>query len=324
MVSQQTQLAAQLSVLRKQINQGQIFQSLGTEIGKLIISIKKNRLTKVYLPSDDDEVLELIKQLRQQHTDNKLTEISDQDLLLLLGHIGSPNPEVRDHGVYFLINEFLEAQIFSKRQLTLAYKYLLSDEVLFDHILEPQNNAVYQRSFAVLLLSTLTYSDQAGYFFLTPELINQAVTQLSLYTIMETDTRGFIKKNGWGHAYTHIGNMLDELSQRDELSRADKLFLMTVMIERYKHLQTPLIFGEPQRIAAYLARLTNKNELYRNYFLLQLKAWRSQLMNHFEPHTEGEWNQLLNHTRLMQAILVRGDFNQEIIKYIASGQQYLG
>lgn len=323
-MSQQTQLAAQLSALREKINQGQIFQSLGTEIGKLATSVKKVKSTKVYLPRDDDEVLALIKQLRQKHTDNQLTEISDQDLLLLLGHIGSPDPEVRDHGVYFMFNELLEAQIFSKRQLTLAYKYLLSDEVLFDHILEPQNNAIYQRSFAVLLLSTLTYGDQAGYFFLTPELINQAVMQLSLYTITETDTRGFIRKNGWGHAYTHIGNVLDELSQRDELSRADKLFLMTVLIERYKYLQTPLIFGEPQRIASYLARITNKNELYQNYFLLQLKAWRSQLMNQFEPHSEGEWNRLMNHTRLMQAILVRGDFNEEIIKYIASGQQYLG
>lgn len=322
-MSQQTQLAAQLKTLRTKINQGQIFQSLGTEVGKLVSSVKKNKSTKVHLPSDDDDVLDLIKQLRQQHTDDQLTEVSDQDLLLLLGHIGSPNPEVRDHGVYFIVNELLEAQIFSKRQLTLAYNYLLSDEVLFDHILEPQNNGVYQRSFAVLLLSTLTYGDQAGYFFLTPELINRAVEQISLCTIMETDTRGFIRKNGWGHAYTHIGNLLDELSARDELSRADKLFLMTILIERYKQLQTPLIFGEPQRIAAYLARITNKNDLYRNYFLLQLKAWRSQIMNRFEPHTEGEWNQLLNHTRLMQAILIRGDFNQKIVKYITSGQQFM-
>lgn len=40
-MSQQTQLAAQLSALREKINQGQIFQSLGTEIGKLATSVKK-------------------------------------------------------------------------------------------------------------------------------------------------------------------------------------------------------------------------------------------------------------------------------------------
>lgn len=322
-MNQLTQTRDSLTSLRKKINDGQIYQSLGSQIGAIMDNLKKNRLTKVFLPGEDEEALDLIRDLRQRYYDGKLTSVTDSDLMMLLGHIGSPDPEVRDRGVYFLVNELLESQIFSKRQLKLAFNFLSSNEVMFDHINEPQNNAIYQRSFAVLLMSTLLYGDSAGYFFMDEEMLDTTIDQMALYITLETDTRGFIKKNGWGHAYTHIGNVLDELARREDMSRADKLFLMTVLIERYKRLESPLIFSEPQRIATYLSHITNKNPLYSDYFLLQLKSWRAELMSQNQPESEAQWDCLMNHTRLMQVILLRGDFNDDILKYIASGQQFL-
>lgn len=322
-MTQVQQLRQQLADLRTQVNQGEIFQSLGDEIGKVIETVKKSRSTKVDQPEDETDFLETIRELREQLNKNKLTAITNQQLMALLGHIGSMNPAVRDQGVYFLFNDLLEDQILTKEQMTQTFNYLLSDEVMLDHIEERKNNGIFQRSFAVLLLSTLLYGDRAGYFFLTPEMLSQLVDQIAVYIVLETDTRGFIKRNGWAHAYTHIGNVLDELSQRDDLARSDKIFLMTVLLERYKRLETPLIFGEPQRLTAYLSRLTKKNHLYSSYFLLQLKAWRSQIMSDYQPQSEGQWNVVFNHMRLMQAILISGGFDEEIIKYIAGGQNFL-
>ncbi|KRM13499.1 DUF2785 domain-containing protein [Paucilactobacillus suebicus] len=322
-MTQIQQIRQQLTELRSQVNQGEIFQSLGDEVGKIIESVKKDRSTKVYLNDDESDFLDMIADLRSQLNDHELKAITNEELLALLGHIGSTNTAVRDQGVYFLFNDLLEDQVLTKKQMTQTFNYLLSDEVMFDHINERKNNGIFQRSFAVLLISSLLYGDRAGYFFLNKDMLSRLVDQIAIYIILETDTRGFIKRNGWAHAYTHIGNVLDELSQRDDLARSDKIFLMTVLIERYKRLETPLIFGEPQRISAYLSRLTQTNHLYSSYFLLQLKAWRSDMMSNYQPQSEGQWNTIFNNVRLMQAILINGNFDDEIVKYIASGQNFM-
>lgn len=322
-MTQIQQLRQQLSDLRSQVTQGEIFQSLGEEVGKAIDGIKKEKATKVFLQEDESDVLDLISSLREEVNDHELKDISNEQLLMLLSHIGSLNPAVRDQGVYFLLNDLLEDQVLTKKQMNQAFNYLLSDEVMLDHVNERKNNGVFQRSFSVLLLSTLLYADRAGYFFVTSDMLSKMVDQLGVYIAMETDTRGFVRRDGWAHAYTHIGNILDELASRDDLPRADKIFLQTVLLERYKRLETPLIFGEPQRLTSYLSRLTKKNHLYSSYFLLQLKAWRSQLMTDFQPQTEGQWHVIFNHMRLMQAILSSGGFDEEIVKYIASGQNLM-
>lgn len=48
---------------------------------------------------------------------------------------------------------------------------------------------------------------------------------------------------GWAHAYTHIGNILDELADESQLARADKLLLLAALIARYQKLTTPLILA---------------------------------------------------------------------------------
>nr|WP_232843658.1 DUF2785 domain-containing protein [Secundilactobacillus angelensis] len=202
-------------------------------------------------------------------------------------------------------------------------RYLTRDTVLFAHILEPENDAVYQRAFAVLLLSVLLYADRAGYHFLDQQLVNQVVDQLALYMVLESDTRGFIKTNGWAHAFTHVGNLLDELSERERLTRADKLFLMAIMIERYKTLDGPLIFGEPQRLAGYLARLTNKNQLYADYFLKQLKHWRQELVIVQQQESQAGWNRIYNRGRLIESMIVRHDFSDAIMQYLRSVIDFL-
>nr|WP_246147722.1 DUF2785 domain-containing protein [Secundilactobacillus folii] len=208
--------------------------------------------------------------------------------------------------------------------MNLVVRYLISDTVLFAHVLEPENDAIYQRSFAVLLLSVMLYADRAGYDFLSQDLVNQIVDQVALYMVLEVDTRGFIDTNGWAHAFTHVGNALDELSERALLTRADKLYLMALMIERYKALTGALIFGEPQRLAGYLARLTNKNKLYADYFLKQLKHWRQQLVVIQSQESQSGWNQIYNRGRLIEAMIIRHDFSDPIMKYLSSVIDFLG
>ncbi|WP_054701808.1 DUF2785 domain-containing protein [Secundilactobacillus odoratitofui] len=224
----------QLKEIRAQVNAGELYQSLSTQLEQIIAQVTPEEPTELTLPDDDDGIKAMLIQFNEQLHQEQLASVSDQEVLQLLRHIGSPDPHVRDKGVYFLFNDLIQQHLLSEQQMVMMVRYLTSDTVLFAHILEPENDAVYQRAFAVLILSVLMYADRAGYHFMTQPLVNQVVDQLALYLVLETDTRGFIDMNGWAHAYTHIGNLLDELSERAQLTRADKLFLMALLIERYK------------------------------------------------------------------------------------------
>lgn len=317
------ELRAQLVTLREEVNAGKRYQSLGQRFEQLLDSVPTEPATAVNLPDDDDGIRALLLQLNGQIQDETLQNVQDADVMKLVQHIGSTDARIRDKGVYFLFNDLIQQRLLSNSQMLMLVRYLLGDTVLFAHILEPENDAVYRRSFAVLLLSVLLYADRAGYHFLTDELVNQVVDQLALYILLETDTRGFIGQNGWAHTYTHIGNLLDELSERDRLTRADKLFLMALLIERYKKLNGALIFGEPQRLAGYLARITNKNQLYADYLLTQLKRWRQQLVVIQSEESQSGWNRIYNRGRLIEAMIIRHDFNRKIMQYLTSVIDFL-
>ena len=52
-----------------------------------------------------------------------------------------------------------------------------------------------------------------------------------------------LRRSGWAHAYTHIGNMLEELSQVGVLPRAEKVLLMAAVVE-LGGVETPLVLGK--------------------------------------------------------------------------------
>lgn len=306
----------QLQGLRAKLQSGEIYQSLISEVDNVIKSIKPTEPTEVILPDDQDGIQDLIESLREQLSSHKLEEISDSDLTQLFQHIGSPNLFIRDKGIYFLFSDIIQQQITSKKQLKMIFKYLIRDESLFPHITEPQNDAVFQRSFSVMFLSTLLYIDRAGSDFIDDESKNSLVDQLLTYVAMETDTRGYVGKNGWAHAYTHIGNVLDELAVDKSLVRADKLLMLTVLIGRYKQLDTPLIFGEPERLAGYIADLTKQNKLYSDFLLLILKNWRHELVSIQTKEDEQMWTRLYNRQHLLQSLVLNPEMPKEITTYL--------
>ncbi|GAX01056.1 DUF2785 domain-containing protein [Secundilactobacillus silagei] len=311
------ELRAQLEDIRKQVNAGALFQSLGKKLEPLISSVKREpTISTLRLPDDDDGIRAILLHLNDQLRSESLTGLSDTEVLQLVRHIGSPDPHIRDKGIYFLFNDLIQQHLLTDEQMVMIVRYLISDTVLFAHILEPENDAVYQRAFAVLLLSVMLYADRVGYHFLNQDLVNEIVSQTALYMVLETDTRGFIKTNGWAHAFTHLGNLLDELSERDSLTRADKLYLMAILIGRYKNLKGPLIFGESQRLAGYLARLTNKNQLYADYLLKELKRWRQELVVVQSKESQSNWNRIYNRGRLIEAMIIRNDFSDTIKQYL--------
>lgn len=304
-----------LAEIKDQLYHGEIYRNLGTELDGVIKGIKKQPKTAVELPNDDG-VKELLVTLNTAIQEDNLEGIDDDQLMLLVSHLGSKNPQIRDKGIYYFLNDAIQLHVITKEQLLMITNYLLQDEILFSHILERQNAAVFQRSFAILFLSVIAFIDRNGDSFLSTDIIQKMTNQFELYMVLETDTRGYIGMQGWAHAFTHVGNLIEELASRDELCRADKLFELGILLSRFKSLETPLIFGETNRISAYLANITNKNKLYEDYVVTELKKWSRHFMLIREKESEGMWNQIYNQARLFGNMRMRNDFSTQITNLI--------
>lgn len=311
-----TETLRQLDQLRTRLSRGELYQRLPQKVGELIDNLPHEKRTPVPVLKDNKAALAQIKSLRLQIKQKKLTAISDDEIDFLLAHLAATDPLVRDKGVYFLFNDILQARLLSAAQIKRIFHRLLDPNMLYRHILETKSNAIFLRSFSVMILSGILYVDRMHYHTLQTADLEEVSLKISAYMAMETDGRGYIGTRGWAHAYSHVGNVLDELTESTSLNRANKLFYLTVLLARYQRLESPLIFGEDHRLALAIANLVNKNKFYADYFLLLLQAWQRELMIMRPQENEGFWNCWYNRNRLLQALIIRGDLPQKIQDFL--------
>ncbi|TYC50181.1 DUF2785 domain-containing protein [Weissella muntiaci] len=312
--------------LRQRVHDGELFDSLGSEIGRLLDEIEYDEPTPVaQLSGTEVESLQnLLTEKQSQLMNDEETQVEDADVIEILNGLRQTDPAIRDQGVFFFITDALQHSIFSQRQLLLMTRYLLQDDVLFSHIDEKLNDGIFLRSFSVFLLSMLNYANRnQANDILGDQLRETLVEQFALYIALEHDYRGFVGDNGWAHAFMHIGNLADELTADNNILRADKLFILTLVIERIKRLDGPVVMGENRRLIGYIAHIVNMNPLYADYFLKQLKQWRQEFTRRPQPTNEREWHRFYNQNRFLQNLLLRNDLPEEIREYLNEARNFL-
>lgn len=316
----------ELQAIRERVHHGELFDSMGAEIGRLIDQFDYDAPTTV-AQLDAATASTLQEKLSDWQTALIAGEpvvVTDQDVLDMMTGLRQTDPELRDRGVFFFVSDGLQNHIFSDNQVVMMTRYLLQDSVLFSHITETNNDGIFFRSFAVFILSMLNYANRTNDFDLfTDDLHEMMIDNLATYIALEHDTRGFVEGKGWAHTFLHVGNMLDDLSNDDAVTRADKIFLLTVLIERIKRLETPLVMGENRRIDSYIVTLVNMNPLYRDYFLKQLKQWRQEMTRQMQPEVDADWHRMYNQQRLLQGLLLREKLPKEIYNYLNEARNFL-
>lgn len=324
MDEQLKKVLSDLTVLNEQVKQGEVYQSLGPRLGHIMDGIKRHRRTTVTLPDDQDGVQDVLADFRHQLDQQVPVTLTTDKIKLLLAHLASTDAQLRYQGINFTFYDALQQDALDSQQLTFILDELSRPEALFDHILEPANNAVFGRAGHVAMLGVvLHFLDQA----LEPidvDNLQRIVILAAGYLCLETDTRGFVNQSGWAHAFTAIADLLAVLGNSHKLARADKLFLMTALMERLKRLNTPLIYGENDRIANYLAETTNRSGLYADALTLILKNWRQQVALNRRPDTIAGWNRFFNRKRLLDALRLRKDLPAALKGYLSSTIDFLG
>ena len=320
-----------LDQIRLQFNEGDIYKNMP----ELIIAARTNldrkkRRTAYKAPESTaanlaqmaalakkyrDRVQEL-KNADEKDADKEVPQdLDDKELDFLLDQLGNPDPRMRDHGSFYVFNDILRTGVLNDDQFHYAVAVTSSPEYLFPHIRESESDALFRRSFAVLVMGTLLFADRNFYHTLTEGEILVLLHRLATYALLEEDGRGFIENKGWGHAWIHVGNVFDELIERN-LTRADKIFLMTAIVLGYQQVRDPLVYGEDQRLAFSLSNLVNKETFYADYLLLLLKQWQGRLMSIRPRDSVTFWNRWYNRNRLLEAMILRGDFPDSINQFL--------
>ncbi|WP_261810117.1 DUF2785 domain-containing protein [Levilactobacillus humaensis] len=316
-------LQQQLADLNAELKAGQVYQSLGHRIGEVMDGIHRRRRTTVALPDDSDGIQELLDQLNEQLAHQEKLALTPANLQFLLRHLASLDPKIRYNGVNFTLYDALQQDAIGEQGMRRLISTLSSDQVLFNHVLEPANVAVFGRASAASLLAVVLHfvNEQS-----TPLDLDwhRLVIQVATYISVETDTRGVVNQQGWAHAYAAMVDLLAVLAASDQLTRADKLFLLVTYMERLKRVTTPLIYGENDRMAAYLVELTNRHSLYETAFLDSLKHWRQEVAKRRRPDNLAGWNQFFNRKRLLDALRLKAGLSPAIKKYLNSTIDFLG
>ncbi|MFD1431360.1 DUF2785 domain-containing protein [Lacticaseibacillus yichunensis] len=304
-----------MQTLRQQLLDGKVFKHLPDALGEIYNARPSFQETPFTTPDDDMRALARISSISKRIKGSNDPKISDEELSFLMDHLASLSPAVRDKGVFFLMGDLFQADAFTVAQIDWLATYLQRPDVLFAHILEPQNDAVFLRSFAVMLLSGLVYAD-SRYHVLSAEAHEALTLNFATYIILERDGRGYVDPQGWAHAYTHIGNLADELSQVKVLSRGHKLFLMATVLEGWQRMDDALVFGEDQRIAGYLTNLAVKHQFYAESLVMCLTSWQKRVTTMRPRESEAFWNRWYNRLRLLEALIIRSDMPKGVIDYL--------
>lgn len=307
---------AQVASVRSQLLAGKVFQGLPQVLRNLQEAAPTEAASPVAVPTDDLHALARIQSMAARVKAESTPHVTDEELSFLLDHLGSLNPAVRDKGVFFLVSDLYQKDAFTDTQLVDWVKALQAESVMFSHILAPQNDAVFLRSFAVLLLSGAVYLDQSRHHVLQPADYEQLTLNLTAYMLLERDGRGYVDGKGWAHTYTHIGNLLDELTQVQTIARGDKYLLMAALLTGWQTTADSLVYGEDQRIAAYLVNLTNKHPFYAQSLVVLLTAWQQRLRRLTPQENVAFWNRWYNRNRLLEALLMRGDLPETVVTYL--------
>lgn len=326
MANQIDEIKTQVIELRERIHTGELFDSLGPVAGKILDGLEFNVATPVTQVSGKDELLLLarVDQFNQHLAEQTVNELTENDIKVLLAGLKQTNPQIRDQGVFMALMQGIQQDAFSLVQEQMMVRELLKDEVLFSHINELENDGIFQRSFAIFLLALLIYSGRRKHIkLMNHDQWNELIEKIGIYIVLERDTRGYVADKGWAHAFTHLGNLLDEINVNAQVDRADKIFLETLLVERVKRVKTPLVMGEVERIARYIVNLAKINDLYLQYILRQLKQWRPELMRQMQAENYDSWTQHYNQTHLLAAILLQKDLPPLLYEYLDEGRAFL-
>ena len=143
----------------------------------------------------------------------------------MINNIGSLDPELRDELIYTTFFHWITKEKFNGEQLKQILDISLGDSHLFYKISDNDADAVFKRTFSVLIVALIVYKHREENF-LSEETLYNIKDRLLEYMLTEGDVRGYIDIKGWAHSAAHTADALDELAQCECFGKGDLLDIL--------------------------------------------------------------------------------------------------
>lgn len=192
----------------------------------------------------------------RQLVDAPNLSFTDDQVQLLLAHVGDLDPTIRDDTVFNLFARGFDEDTFTHNQRQAIVKYLLTKRELFTAIEQPTNDTVFQRTFTALLTAVVLDSDAQHAWLAAAEqaqFFNDALT----YLVREHDQRGWVPDKGWAHG----GDLLRYAWQHPRFPLDQTPKALAAIATVFARQTTPFQFDEEPRLVMPLIRAWQVNHL---------------------------------------------------------------
>ncbi|MFC7062771.1 DUF2785 domain-containing protein [Halobacillus seohaensis] len=179
---------------------------------------------------------------------------------IMLQRIGSPDPVLRDDLIHSLFTNFIKRDYYNNDQLKNVLNSILNKNYLFHRIKtsKKEENAVFKRSFSVLLIPAIMYKHQEKKFLEERE-IHRVWENLKRYMEQEKDHRGYIEGKGWAHSMAHAADALHSVASCEEITREEVKGMLPTIQEQFL-IDQPYLFDEEERMVTAVITMFEKIE----------------------------------------------------------------
>ena len=228
------------------------------------------------------------------------------DLLpALLDLLGSPDPVLRDDFGYGITVRWIDQERLTASDLQLVIDPLLAN---LEHAIgSVGTDATLLRSFSVLVLAAIVYSDNHKQPFLAQNDYQKILNRTLAYVAAERDMRGYVPEIGWVHTVAHSADLLDELAISRWVSAADLGCMLDAIAEKLTSAGQPLLYNEDDRLS-YAAMSMLKRGLVDDATVM---AWADRIGSALNP-SEGAWFDdpahlaaYINHRAFLRSLVLR-------------------
>ncbi len=181
--------------------------------------------------------------------------------LAMARFIGSPDPDLRDGLIYpAFYTWILKHEAFTAVQLHQLLDLAVDENHLLYRLGEKGNDAVFTRSFSMLLLPLLLIAHRKRPYLTQPEIVSLKETVIR-YLEQEQDVRGYIAEKGWAHAVAHAADALDDLALCEELRADDLRDILAAIRHKIGTDDYTFVHEEDERMVTAVASLLSRQVL---------------------------------------------------------------
>lgn len=204
----------------------------------------------------------------------------------LINYLDSADAELRDTIAYSVLARWIIThQYYSDEQLTSLVERLIPklSESLGNH----DDDTIFGRSYAVLVLSLLAYQDDRS-SFMSESLIRTLLDEARNYLIAERDNRAYIDGKGWANACSNTADLLKFLARNPVIEAEDAKRIIDTIAEKIV-MQTSSIFNhdEEERLAQVIMAILDLSVLTTYELEDWLKHFRDWKLSHA---LDGDYN----------------------------------